>query len=361
MRILGSLLLVVLLSVRCSDVSPTTTPSPKVDLVATLDAAVAATRSVERELEATATVKAESNRTAVPTSTPGPTPAPTEVGAPTATEAPEAERDSGDEVTAAVQRLFDTWNQALRDEDAELFRSVLTRELAASCRLDDLQSWFDQDEEFLTEVVVRSVFVDVADPSRAFAEITTMQDAGRPEESPTYPWPVAREDGGWRAGFLYGLTVERCPYSASIQSSGSDGGERVFPQIPGLDLERREDILAAVPGTRVLHGSFRTEIFGSSFSTSGSMSDYSDQVSIYAELKTDSAAAELVRLYRDGLKHPSWDILNEGSSGDFGWFSWTVLDGDGRLWQGKLVVAPSHEGWKHVWLSLYSGDSDDSQ
>ena len=138
MRILGSLLLVVLLSVGCSDVSPTTTPAP------------------------------------------------------TATEAPETEGESGDEVRAAVQRLFDTWDRALQDEDAELFRSVLTREMAASCGLDDLQSWFDQDVEFLTEVVVRSVFVDVADPSRALAEITTMQDAGRPGKSPIYPWPVTR-------------------------------------------------------------------------------------------------------------------------------------------------------------------------
>ena len=27
----------------------------------------------------------------------------------------------GDEVKAAVQQLFDTWNQALQEEDAELF------------------------------------------------------------------------------------------------------------------------------------------------------------------------------------------------------------------------------------------------
>ena len=84
-----------------------------------------------------------------------------------------------------------------------------------------------------------------------------------------------------------------------------------------------------------------------------------NKVNIHAELETEAAGAELVRLYRDGLKHPSWDILDEGSSGDFGWFSWTVLDGEGLLWHGKLVVAPSHEGWRYVLLSLYSGDSDE--
>ena len=227
--------------------------------------------------------------------------------------------------------------------------------------MDELQSWLDQDEEFLTEPVVSSVFLDVTDPSRGFAELTGGQRAGRPEAPVPFPWPVALEDGEWQAGFPVGLTGRRCPYIASSPPSGREGGERDFPQIPGLDLERREDILAAVPGTRVVHGSFRTDNFGSSFSSGASMSPYGNQVNIYAELETDSAAAELVRLYRDGLNHPSWDIIDEGSSGDFGWFSWTVLDGEGRLWHGRLVVVPSHEGWKQVWLSLYSGDSDDSQ
>ena len=290
------------------------------------------------------------------TPVPGHTPVATEVSAPAATQTPEAEGDGGDEVTAAVQQLFDTWSRALRDEDAELFRSIMTRDLAGSCGLDELQAWLDQGENSLAELVVRSVFVDVADPSRAFAEVTPKEYAERPEESPMYPWPVALEDGEWRAGFLYGLTFGRCPYNAPSPRSGPDGRESDFPLIPGLDLERREDILAAVPGTKVVHGSFRTDSSGSSFSSGGSMAAASNQVNIYAELETDSAAAELVRLYRDGLKHPSWELLDEGSSGDFGWFTWTVQGGDGRLWHGKLVVAPAQEGWKQVWLSLYSGD-----
>ena len=265
------------------------------------------------------------------------------------------------EVKAPVQQMFDTWNQALQADDAELFRSVLTRELAGSCELDELQAWMEQDEDVLDQVIVRSVFVDVSDASRAFAEITTMEDPGRPEESPTFPWPVVLEDGEWRTGFPYALTVEGCPYTASTESSGSGNGEREFPLIPGLDLERRENILAAVPGTRVVHGSFRTDNFASSFSSGGLGVASGQQVIIYAELETDSEAAELVRLYRDGLKHPSWDILDEGSSGDYGWFSWTVQDGERRLWHGKLVIAPSHEGWSHVWLSLDAGNSDDRQ
>ena len=267
----------------------------------------------------------------------------------------------GNEVKAPVQRMFDTWNQALQEKDAELFRSVLTQELAETCELGELQAWMDQDDDVLAQVMVRSVFVDVADSSRAFAEITTMRDAGRPEESPTFRWPVVFEGGEWRAGFHYALTVEACPYTASTESSGSGNGEREFPLIPGLDLERHEDILAAVPGTRVVHGSFQKDNLTSSFISAGPRLASGQQVIIYAELETDAETAELVRLYRDGLKQPSWDILHEGSSGDYGWFSWTVLDSDGRLWHGKLVIAPLHEGWNHVWLSLDSGNLDDRQ
>ena len=278
-----------------------------------------------------------------------------------AARASNAEEDSDDETKVAVQQLFDTWNQALREDDAALFHSLLTEELAGSCGLDQLQSWLDQDEEFLAEAVVAAVFLDVADPTRAFAEIAARQSAGRPLESISFPWPVALEDGEWRAGFPVGFTAKRCPYVASTPPSGPEGREREYPQIPGMDLERREGILDAVPGTRVIRGNIRTSNSGSGFSSGGSMSPYDNQVNIYAEVETEVVAAELVRLYRDGLSHPSWEIIDEGSSGDFGWFSWTVPDGEGRLWHGTLVVAPLHEGWKQVWLSLYSNDADDSQ
>ena len=301
---------------------------------------------------------------AMPTPTMGLGPAATEVVTSPATEASVAERDGDDGIKDAVQWVFDTWTRALVESDAALFHSVLTRELAGYCGLEELQSWVDESEGFLGEVEVRSVFVDVSDPSRSFAEILIKQSGGRPEQSLTYPRPVALEDGKWRAGvatFLVGRPSGSCPFVASGPRSGLEGREPEFPQILGLDLDRHEDILAAVPRTRVVHGSIMTGNSSNGFSTGGTMSAYDNQVNIYAQQEADPAAAELVRLYRDGLKHSSWDIIGEGSTGDFGWFSWTVLDGEGLLWYGKLVVAPSYEGWKQVWLSLYSDDSDDGQ
>ena len=309
----------------------------------------------------TPTTPVDPSPTLAPTPTTGLPPGATEPATHAAARASDAGRNSDDETKMAVQQLFGTWNQALRENDAALFRSLLTEELAGSCRLDELQSWLDQDEEFFAEAVVAAVFLDVTDPTRAFAEIAARQNPGRPLESISLPWPVALEDGEWKAGFPVGFTANRCPYVASSPPSGPDGREREYPQIPGMDLERREGVLDAVSGTRVIRGNIRTGNSGSGFSSGGSMSPYDNQVNIYGEVETESVAAELMRLYREGLSHPSWEIIDEGSSGEFGWFSWTVPDGEGRLWQGSLVVAPLHQGWKQVWLSIYSNDADDSQ
>ena len=309
----------------------------------------------------TTTDPLNSSPTPVPTPTMGPPRAATGLATHAAAQTSNSEGDSDDGTTVAVQQLFDTWNQALRENDAALFRSLLTEELAGSCGLDQLQSWLEQDEEFLAEAVVAAVFLDLTDPTRAFAEIAARQNPGRPLESISLPWPVALEDGEWKAGFPVGFTANRCPYVASSPPSGPEGREREYPQIPGMDLERHESVLDAVPGTRVIRGNIRTGNSDSGFSSGGSMSPYDSQVNIYGEVETEVAAAELVRLYRDGLSHPSWETIDEGSSGEFGWFSWTVPDGEGRLWRGSLVIAPLHQGWKQVWLSLYSNDADDSQ
>ena len=310
----------------------------------------------------TPTTQVSPSPTLVPTPTMAPPPVATGAATHAAAQSSNAEEDSDDRTKVAVQQLFDTWNRALWDNDAALFHSLLTRELAGSCGLDQLQSWLDQDEEFIAEAVVTAVFLDVNDPTRAYAEIAAGQPAGQPQESISFPWPVAMEEGEWRAGFPVAVfPANRCPYVASSPPSGPEGREREYPQIPGLDLERRDDILSAVPGTNVVRGSYRTGNYGSSFSSGGSMSPYDNQVSIYAELETESTAADLVPLYRDGLVHPDWELIDEGFSGDFGWFSWTVSDGEGRLWHGRLVVVPLHVGWKQVWLSLYSNDADDNQ
>ena len=249
----------------------------------------------------------------------------------------------------------------MKDNDAALFHSLLTRELAVSCGLHQLQSWLEQDDEFIAEAVVNAVFLDVVDPTRAYAEIVAGQHTGRPDDIVAFPWPVALEEGEWRSGFPSGYIGDRCPYVASNPPSGPEGREREYPQIPGLNLERYDEIFAGVPGTRVLSGSFTTGSFGSSFSSASSMRPYENQASIYAELETESTAAALMPLYRDALVHPSWEIIDEGSSGDFGWFSWIVSDGEGRLWHGRLVVVPLHERLKLVWLSLYSNDADGGQ
>ena len=73
------------------------------------------------------------------------------------------------------------------------------------------------------------------------------------------------------------------------------------------------------------------------------------------------AAAELVSLYLDGLNHPSGKLSTKDPLATLAGSPGPSHDTEGRLWHGGLVVAPLHEGWKQVWLSLYSNDADDIQ
>ena len=143
----------------------------------------------------TPTAPVNPSPTLVPTPTTDPAPAAAGIAAHAAAGESNTRRDGEDGTMVAIQQLFDTWNQALKDDDADLFHSVLTRELAGSCGLGELRSWLEQDAEFLPDPVVTAVFLDVTDPTRALAEVGAEQGAGQPEYSFSFPWPLALEDG----------------------------------------------------------------------------------------------------------------------------------------------------------------------
>ena len=176
--------------------------------------------------------------TPVLTPTVEPPPAATGVAMHAVTEASDDERENDNRTNdnrtkVAVQQLFDTWNRALKEDDAALFHSILTRELAESCGLDELQSWLEQDEEFFAETVVTAVFLDVTDPTRAFAELVAGQRAGRPQEAISFPWPVESwktENGGQDS--LLAWMHEDAPTSQKVHARGRKAGSansRRFP------------------------------------------------------------------------------------------------------------------------------------
>ena len=70
MRWFVPLAFLVILMLGCSGAAPTALPAPTVDVSATVEAAVEATRAVDRSVSATLEARAESTRAAVPTATP---------------------------------------------------------------------------------------------------------------------------------------------------------------------------------------------------------------------------------------------------------------------------------------------------
>ena len=70
MRWFVPLVFVVVLILGCSGAAPTALPSPTVDVSATVETAVEATRTVDRSVSATSEARAEATRVAAPTATP---------------------------------------------------------------------------------------------------------------------------------------------------------------------------------------------------------------------------------------------------------------------------------------------------
>ena len=69
---------------------------------------------------------------------------------------------------------------------------------------------------------------------------------------------------------------------------------------------------------------------------------------------TDLTADELAIRYRERLADPSWNIREQGTGADVSWFTWTVYDGEGHLWNGALTASAAGEGWQWVSLFLHS-------
>ena len=70
MRWFVPLVFLVVLMLGCSGAAPTALPAPTVDVSATVEAAVEATRAVDRSVSATLEARADATRAAVPTATP---------------------------------------------------------------------------------------------------------------------------------------------------------------------------------------------------------------------------------------------------------------------------------------------------
>ena len=150
MRFAAFVLVSLMLGVACSGASSDAVKEPAVDLAATVEAAVEATRSAEREI-----------RTPVPMATPEPTatPLPTATPEPTATPVPTATYVPTPEpyvapgsIERGIEELYACLQESEEFRAAYLFgmeQSGLSRELA-----DSFTSLLLQDEEVFTQMML---------------------------------------------------------------------------------------------------------------------------------------------------------------------------------------------------------------
>ncbi len=149
----------------------------------------------------------------------------------------------------AVQKVFDTWTQALRANDASLLHATLSKSLAESCEISKVQEWIQWNgasvlEDQATQVI--SVFLDAENPDRALAALHVgagpdgTESQSRPaamNQIQLFPFPIVMEEGMWRISLPYQIldsSLQPCPFEMPVLPEE----ERLdSPNIPGLDFD----------------------------------------------------------------------------------------------------------------------------
>ena len=196
-----TLALVSILAVACAGAVPTHTPVPTVDLVATVDAAVEATRTVERAVEATAYARAEATRTAAPT--------PTTVVVTVVVPAPTAVPVSTPEPFVAASGSVEQGIKELRKcfQNSEGFGALFALGMSSEGLSSDLSlrfvDMFVEDEELFSEAMLQAAEEDsesavmlslIGEMSEGLCEPEPSSSSVISEDAFSY-WVVDYEDG----------------------------------------------------------------------------------------------------------------------------------------------------------------------
>ena len=150
MRWFVPLVFIVVLILGCSGTAPTAIPAPTVDVSATVDAAVEATRAVDRSVSATVEARVEATRVAAPTVTPvvmtiyAPTPEPY-VAAP------------GD-IEQGIEEMYTCLQES--DEFRTLFLTGIEQAGLSRDSASDFADLFLEDKELFVKVMLQGAEED---------------------------------------------------------------------------------------------------------------------------------------------------------------------------------------------------------
>ena len=124
------------------------------------------------------------------------------------------------EIEKAAVRLFDEWREATKKHDASTILSLLPRNVAESCTVEEMEQFFEISDKAFTypDMAVKDVFVALGNTEEA---IMTMELLGEPQPGDqglrdayvaSIPYRIVKQDGRWRMVLQYMIVVDDCPF-----------------------------------------------------------------------------------------------------------------------------------------------------
>jgi len=131
------------------------------------------------------------------------------------------------EIEKAAVELFDDWREATKKHDASTVLSLIPRNIAESCTVEQVEQFFEISDKAFTypDMAVKDVFVALGNTEEA---IMTMELLGEPQPGEQglrdayvahIPYPIVKQDGRWRMVLQYPILGDGCFFAYSSSSA----------------------------------------------------------------------------------------------------------------------------------------------
>ena len=131
------------------------------------------------------------------------------------------------EIEKAAVELFDEWREANKKHDASTILSLLPRNVAESCTVEEMEQFFEISDQAFTypDMAVKDVFVARGNTEEA---IMSMELLGEPQPGEqglrdayvaSIPYPIVKQDGRWRMVLQFPIVGDDCPFVYSSSSA----------------------------------------------------------------------------------------------------------------------------------------------
>ena len=202
------------------------------------------------------------------------------------------------ELKQAGQELFDTFSASIETRDADALHGIFVDDLRQRCTVEQMQQSLVSGGESFPAAEVRTVFLDLEDPSRALMQVALLdQPEGNVEALAsgfafTFPFPMVQEQGEWRLSFpsLAVTSQVGCPFTeGTSQEESRTTVTRQLEATPQPAFPR----LAPPPGVRSIGGG-----------SGGGRGEYNASVL----LETNMTLVSLLEHYRQQVLQPDWTV-----------------------------------------------------